>query len=172
VQNPLAFVGVVLAGGNDQARAADGGILTGLQILEQPLGKMRLCGLSACETGLGRSSAGEGSAGLQRAFHVAGCRNVVASLWKIAAAATAALMSQFYHEPRTNRATPLQALRRAQLTVYRHPQRIKNLAGLRGRPAREKAVKLGPAATGTGKAKEGRTDPLLLAAFVLSGGGD
>ncbi len=172
VQNPLAFVGVVLAGGNDQGKAADGGILTGLQILEQPLARMRLCVLSACETGLGRYTAGEGSAGLQRAFHVAGCRNVVASLWKVDDAATAALMAQFYHELRASKKTPLQALRLAQLTIYRHPERIKDLAGLRGRPAREKAVKLGAAATAPGKAKEGRAEPLLWAAFVLSGAGD
>jgi CHAT domain-containing protein len=128
--------------------------------------------LSACETGLGRYTAGEGTAGLQRAFHVAGCRNVVASLWKVDDAATAALMAQFYHELRVNKATPLEALRLAQLTIYRHPQRIKDLAGLRGRPAREKAVKLGTTATDTGKAKHQHADPLLWAAFVLSGAGD
>jgi CHAT domain-containing protein/Tfp pilus assembly protein PilF len=172
VQNPLGFVGVVLSGGNDQARAEGGGILTGLQILEQPLQKMRLCVLSACETGLGRYTQGEGTAGLQWAFHVAGCRNVVASLWKVDDAATVALMSQFYHELRANKKTPLEALRLAQLTIHRHPERIKDLAGLRGRPAREKAVKLGAAATGTAKAKEHRAEPLLWAAFVLSGAGD
>jgi CHAT domain-containing protein len=171
VQNPLAFVGVVLSGGNDPAKAAGGGILTGLQILEQPLQQMRLCVLSACETGLGRYTQGEGVAGLQRAFHVAGCRNVVGSLWKVDDAATAALMAQFYHELRVNKKTPLESLRRAQLTVYRHPERIQDLAGLRGRPAREKAVKLG-AATGTDAGKEKRSEPLLWAAFVLSGAGD
>jgi CHAT domain-containing protein len=172
VQNPSAFVGVVLAGGNDPSKAPDGGILTGLQILEQPLQKMRLCVLSACETGLGRYTQGEGTAALQRSFHVAGCRNVVASLWQVNDAATAALMSQFYHELRTNKRTPLEALRQAQLTIYRHPERIKDLAGLRGRPAREKAVKLGPQASDTGGTKEKRAEPLLWAAFVLSGAGD
>jgi CHAT domain-containing protein len=172
VQNPLAFVGVVLSGGNDQTKAPGGGILTGLQILEQPLQQMRLCVLSACETGLGRYTQGEGVAGLQRAFHVAGCRNVVGTLWKVDDAATAALMAQFYHELRANKKTPLEALRLAQLTVYRHPERIQDLAGLRGRPAREKAVKLGAAATGTAGGKEKRCEPLLWAAFVLSGAGD
>jgi CHAT domain-containing protein len=109
---------------------------------------------------------------LQRSFHVAGCRNVVASLWQVNDAATAALMSQFYHELRTNKRTPLEALRQAQLTIYRHPERIKDLAGLRGRPAREKAVKLGPQASDTGGTKEKRAEPLLWAAFVLSGAGD
>jgi CHAT domain-containing protein len=172
VQNPSAFVGVVLAGGNDPGKAPDGGILTGLQILEQPLQKLRLCVLSACETGLGDYTQGEGTAALQRSFHVAGCRNVVASLWQVNDAATAALMCQFYHELRVNRATPLEALRRAQLTVYRHPERIPDLAGLRGRPAREKAVKLGPQATGTSGPKDRHADALLWAGVVLSGAGD
>jgi CHAT domain-containing protein len=172
VQNPLGFVGVVLSGGNDPSKAPDGGILTGLQILEQPLQKMRLCVLSACETGLGRYTQGEGTAALQRAFHVAGCRNVVASLWKVDDAATAALMSQFYFELRTRKRTPLEALRQAQLTIYRHPERVQALAGLRGRPEHEKAVKLGPAATAPATAKQDRADPKMWAAFVLSGAGD
>jgi CHAT domain-containing protein/Tfp pilus assembly protein PilF len=172
VQNPLGFVGVVLSGGNDQTKAPGGGILTGLQILEQPLQEMRLCVLSACETGLGRYTQGEGVAGLQRAFHVAGCRNVVGSLWKVDDAATAALMAQFYHELWVNKKPPLQALRLAQLTIYRHPERIEALAGMRGRPDRERAVKLGTATSGTAGDKEKRSDPLLWAAFVLSGAGD
>jgi CHAT domain-containing protein len=81
-------------------------------------------------------------------------------------------MCQFYHELRANKKTPLEALRLAQLTIYRHPERIKDLAGLRGRPAREKAVKLGATATDTGKTKQDRGDALLWAAFVLSGAGD
>jgi CHAT domain-containing protein len=172
VQNPLAFVGVVLSGGNDPSKATDGGILTGLQILEQPLGKMRLCVLSACETGLGRYTQGEGTAALQRAFHVAGCRNVVASLWKVNDAATAALMSQFYFELRTNKRTPLEALRQAQLTIYRHPERVPALAGLRGRPDREKSLKKGLSPAKSGNEKGSRAEPLLWAAFVLSGAGD
>jgi CHAT domain-containing protein len=172
-RNPLGFVGLVLAGGNDPSRADGGGVLTGLDILELPLGKMRLCVLSACETGRGRWEEADGVAGLSRAFHVAGCRNVVGSLWQVNDAATAALMAQFYHEMRVNKKTPLEALREAQLTVYRHPERIPDLAGPRGRMALEKAKpKLGSAPARPAAAKGGRADTKLWAAFVLSGPGN
>jgi CHAT domain-containing protein len=77
----------VLAGANDPAKAGpDGGILTGLNIVDLPLEKLRLCVLSACETGLGELTDAEGVLGLQRAFHAAGCPNVVGSLWQVDAA--------------------------------------------------------------------------------------
>jgi CHAT domain-containing protein/Tfp pilus assembly protein PilF len=170
--NPLGYVGLALAGASDPSKADRGGVITGLDLLELDLSKLRLCVLSACESGLGEWTEHGGVAGLQRAFHLAGCRNVVGSLWPVNDAATAALMAQFYHELRVNKRTPLEALRQAQLTIYRHPERIPDLAGERGRPALEKAAKLGsaPAARPAGKAKT--ADTKLWAAFVLSGVGD
>ena len=133
LRNPAGYVGLVLAGANDPARAGpDGGILTGLGIVDLPLENLRLCVLSACETGLGELTEGEGVLGLQRAFHAAGCANVVGTLWRVDDAATAALMAQFYRELRTNGRPPLAALREAQLAFYRHPQRILALASKRG----------------------------------------
>src|SRR5207302_1428604 len=105
--------------------------------------------------------------GLQRAFHAAGCPNVVASLWKVNDAATAALMSKFYHEMWVNDKTPLEALRLAQLTIYRHPELIPALAGERGRPDLERAVRLPE----TPAAEQRRAPTRLWAAFVLSGVG-
>ncbi len=175
VRNPLGYVGLALAGANAPAQAgADGGILTGLGIVDLPLEEMRLCVLSACDTGLGELTEGEGVLGLQRAFHVAGCPNVVGSLWQVNDAATAALMAQFYHELWVTKRPPLEALREAQLTIYRHPERIADsLAGARGRPALEKAARLGPGRVEKPGVKEpsGRAPTKLWAAFVLSGVG-
>jgi CHAT domain-containing protein/Tfp pilus assembly protein PilF len=172
-KNPLGYVGLALAGANDPKQAGpDGGILTGLGIVDLRLENLRLCVLSACETGLGELTEGEGMVGLQRAFHVAGCPNVVGSLWTVDDAATAALMAQFYHELCVNKQSPLEALRAAQLTIYRHPDRIPALVGERGKPALNAAAKLGPAAGPPVKNEKPATAPTRLwAAFVLSGVG-
>jgi tetratricopeptide (TPR) repeat protein len=96
-RNPLVLSGVVLAGANlDQP---DSGILTAEAIAGLPLRKLELAVLSACETGLGETAGGEGVFGLQRAFHVAGTRTVIATLWKVDDQATAALMSLFFAAP-------------------------------------------------------------------------
>jgi CHAT domain-containing protein len=167
-ENPLAFVGLALAGANDPRADA---LLTGLNVLDLVLDELQLAVLSACESGLGEMAGGEGVLGLQRAFHMAGCPNVIASLWQVSDAATAALMAQFYHELWVNKKAPLEALREAQLTIYRHPERIAALAGERGRPALAAAAKLGSAAMTKPNEKPKTTPTRLWAAFVLSGVG-
>jgi CHAT domain-containing protein len=77
--------------------------------------------LSACETGLGATAGGEGVKGLQNAFHQAGCRTVVASLWRVDDAATRALMDRFYTNLWEKKQPPLEALRDAQLSVLDDP---------------------------------------------------
>ena len=107
--------------------------MSGLSVVDLPLSKTQLVTLSACETGLGELTGGEGVQGLQIAFHLAGCPNVIASLWKVNDAATAALMAKFYHELWVNKKPPSEALREAQITIYHHPELIADLAGERGR---------------------------------------
>ena len=52
--------------------------------------------LSACETGLGKLTKGEGVIGLSRSLLYAGANNVIVSLWKVSDASTAELMTTFY----------------------------------------------------------------------------
>src|SRR5262249_9197549 len=133
-RSPLTQTGLVLAGANLKGKeaGADGGILTAEALAGLDLRGLELAVLSACETGLGEAASGEGGYGLQRASHLGGCRNVLASLWKVDDDATAALMAVFYHELWAEGRAPREALRRAQLALYRHPREVPALARGRG----------------------------------------
>ena len=52
--------------------------------------------LSACDTGLGKFSGGEGYLGFSQALFLAGGRSLLLSLWQVDDAATALLMTRFY----------------------------------------------------------------------------
>jgi CHAT domain-containing protein len=163
-RSPLALSGLVLVGANLEGKDAptDRGILTAEAIAGLDLGGLELAVLSACETGRGEVAGGEGVFGLQRAFHVAGCKNVVASLWKVDDEATAALMGLFYHQLWSEKLPPIEALQQAQLTLYRHPERIPALARARG-PDFDRVASRPPAARPAGAPAR------LWAGFVLSG---
>jgi CHAT domain-containing protein/Tfp pilus assembly protein PilF len=75
--------------------------------------------LSACETGLGEDIPGEGLVGLPQAFLGAGATRVMVSLWSIDDLATSKLMGSFYHEYFTNGLSPTEALRKAQIGMWK-----------------------------------------------------
>jgi CHAT domain-containing protein len=126
--------------------------------------------LSACETGLGLAGGGEGVFGLQRAFHLAGAHDVIASLWKVDDQATAALMALFYDRLWRRGEPPLGALREAQLALYRNPELVGQLASLRGTPDFDKLVQRPDPGPG-GSPAPLRAPARQWAAFVLSGSG-
>ncbi|MFM7672251.1 MAG: CHAT domain-containing protein [Bacteroidota bacterium] len=72
--------------------------------------------LSACQTGLGRSMESGITAGLSRAFLIAGANQVIMSLWSVDDEATAYLMSRFiYHLQQPHAFSPAEPLRLAEL---------------------------------------------------------
>jgi CHAT domain-containing protein len=166
-RSPLVLSGLVLAGAN-RADTADRGIVSADDLVRLDLMRLHLAVLSACETGLGEVGGGEGVFGLQRAFHIAGCGNVIASLWKVNDEATAALMVLFYRYLQEHKLAPIEALRQAQLALHHNPTQITKWSqGGRG-------INLKTIYTGSGKPPpevkaSGKTPPRLWAAFSLSG---
>ncbi|MCX5855124.1 MAG: CHAT domain-containing protein [Deltaproteobacteria bacterium] len=71
------------------------GFLTATEIFNMSL-NADLVGLSACQTGLGIQSAGEGVVGLSRAFMYAGTDSVLVSLWSVSDESTYKLVVRFF----------------------------------------------------------------------------
>jgi CHAT domain-containing protein/Tfp pilus assembly protein PilF len=169
-RHPLVLSGLVLAGANHKD-VPDRGIVTADAIVGLNLTGLELAVLSACDTGLGDVAGGEGVFGLQRAFHLAGTKNVIASLWNVDDQATAALMTLFYRNLWQEKLPAIEALRQAQLAIYHQPEHIPAWAmgergpGLKPLPATTAANRDQPAALA------GKAPVKLWAAFVLSGSG-
>ncbi len=96
--DPMLYSGLLLAGVSNKRtqNQTEDGILTAYEIMNTEFKNSDMVVLSACETGLGEITSGEGIYGLQRAFLVAGSRTIVMSLWKVDDEATKDLMSRFY----------------------------------------------------------------------------
>ncbi|MEJ7680988.1 MAG: CHAT domain-containing protein [Segetibacter sp.] len=121
-QNPMFRSGLVLAGANYAWKGGavipgkEDGILTAYEIAQMDLSNTDLVVLSACETALGDLQGNEGVIGLQRAFKMAGVKQLIVSLWRVPDKETTELMTLFYHNWLTGQSTR-EALRSAQLKM-------------------------------------------------------
>lgn len=103
-EDPMMRSGLAMAGANKywkkpiEKLTTDDGILTASEISNLDLSACQLIVLSACETGLGDINGSEGVFGLQRAFKMAGVKNIIMSLWKVPDAQTSELFELFYNE--------------------------------------------------------------------------
>ncbi|MCD6017031.1 MAG: hypothetical protein K0S53_152 [Bacteroidetes bacterium] len=130
--NPLLRSGIMLAGASAVAKDTSNnqveqdGIFTAYEASLLNLTNTDLVVLSACETGLGVDINNQGVYGLQRAFYIAGAKNLIMSLWQVDDDATMTLMSEFYKEWGINprQQTITKAFKKAQREVrkkYPHP---------------------------------------------------
>lgn len=99
--NPMMRSGLTMAGANyawdnKPVEGIQDGILTAYEVSNMYLPNTKLAVLSACETGLGDIHGNEGVYGLQRAFKIAGVKNLIMSLWKVPDSETAEFMTVLY----------------------------------------------------------------------------
>ncbi len=100
--NPMLRSGLLFAGvnqvwsGGRRADSWNDGILTAEEVSMMNLSDVELVTLSACETGLGEIRNYEGLYGFQRAFRMAGARNLVMTLWRVPDNTTRIFMVTFY----------------------------------------------------------------------------
>jgi CHAT domain-containing protein len=83
--------------------------------------KAALVTLSACQTGLGKISKGEGVIGLSRALAYAGASNILVSFWSVADESTAQLMTRFYENSLSGNSTFAESLQQVKKQMLQHP---------------------------------------------------
>lgn len=113
-RSPLLATRMALSGANDPAENT---IVTGDRFAATNLSGAKLVVLSACESGVGERVLGEGVFGLQRAFHVAGAKHVIATHWPVSDTDAVQFMDAFYQALLEQSLPPIEALRRAQLSM-------------------------------------------------------
>ncbi|MER2533398.1 MAG: CHAT domain-containing tetratricopeptide repeat protein [Candidatus Competibacter sp.] len=101
VDRPMVLSGLALAGANQGLKGeadpdGEDGILYALEVQDLNLEDTELVALSACDTGKGTLDYSEGVYGLVRAFHTAGARNVLMSLWPVRDIWAREFMVRFY----------------------------------------------------------------------------
>ncbi len=132
------------------------GMLTAEEIQTLDLRAADFVFLFSCEAALGADKLGESMFGMQRAFHVAGARTVVAALWPVQVRASNDLAERFYDNAWNKRMDKLTALREAQLWM------------LRERGVND-VLPPATAAKASASGQPSRLPPLFWAGFTLSG---
>lgn len=140
VRNPLLLSGLALARVDPPSKAkGTSRIVSGLEIATIDLRGTDLVVGSACKTAAGKIQLFQGTSGLRMAFHLAGARSVLGTLWSIPDKETVAVMEGFFRRLADGQ-DKAAALRGAQVEVIQ---------------SRRKA--------------NGAAHPYYWAAFVLSG---
>jgi len=114
IHEPFLLLGQV------ENTAQDDGMLTLSEVLALRLDADMVV-LSACVTGRGETLEGEGVVNFARAFHQAGARSVVVSLWEVASEATEEFMTHFYQALQTGQSKTAALAQARQVMKARYP---------------------------------------------------
>jgi CHAT domain-containing protein len=126
--NPLHRCGLALANANRRQwqegsveKRENDGILFGTEIVDLDLRATELVVLSCCDSSLGEARDGEGVTGLSQAFHLAGARSVMGTLWEVEDLANALLMRDFFRHlaEGKNKADALRSAQRERIRELR-----------------------------------------------------
>ena len=121
IENPLLRSGLVLSGfRSGEGGGTEDGILSALEVAGLNLFGTQLVVLSACDTGQGDTTVGEGVYGLRRALVLAGSRSQVISLWRVQSDTTTDLMVAYY-DRLTQGEGRSEALRNTRLAMLQDP---------------------------------------------------
>ncbi len=93
--DPMSRSGIVFAGVNDPEQR-EHAIATGIDFSGLNLRETELFVLSACQSGMGGMTEGEGVVGMRRALSMAGVRTVISTLWDAEDEITKQIMKEFY----------------------------------------------------------------------------
>lgn len=115
---PEQNVGLVFAGANNDDEKPT--LLTAGEIANLHLKTVEQVVLSGCNTGMGNLEAQEGIFSLQRSFHIAGAKSVIASLWPVPDDATQNLMKQYYSNLWDKKMPKDEALRHAKIWMIKN----------------------------------------------------
>ncbi|HSQ60754.1 MAG TPA: CHAT domain-containing tetratricopeptide repeat protein [Acidobacteriota bacterium] len=121
-QSPLHLSGLALAAANRRSESTpeeEDGILAAEEVASLDLRGVEWAVLSACDTGVGGTVAGEGILGLRRAFQTAGVGTLVISLWPVQDQAAREWMRALYRVKFHEGVGTARAVRAAMLEVLR-----------------------------------------------------
>jgi CHAT domain-containing protein/Tfp pilus assembly protein PilF len=112
-----SLAAIVLSRFDEKGKARNGLLrindIIGLDLLSD------LVVLSSCSSALGENVLGEGTVGWSHAFLSAGASSVVTSVWDVEDESTAELMRNVYKNMFSGRRSPSQALREAQIAMWK-----------------------------------------------------
>lgn len=147
-------------------------ILTADTVMTLNCRDMELAVLSACVTARGAKTAGEPALSMAQAFHIAGCQNVISSLWNADDEATRVLVEEFFRRRLELNETPIEALRQSQLYLRANPKLLNSEPAQRSPIDSKSKISIDKPRKNFPAKPEIQTTPAFFwAGIVLSGSG-